>query len=216
MAKRTRLPKNPPAGRRDRLASAIRFEVAQMSAAQLKDFATAKKSVLELDPLVRNYYKPLALREISRRKELAKTWGSESPILPSKGVLAVAEVFEQPAKYGRKYYDFVYGAATGKFATDIVAATDYLVDKLGELHKRGAKAKERWSGFAKAHDITGMKERDYLRKGFEVKQRFGHDVNPNVLEQAHRSYRAGYKDVVIVPAKVDGEMVYSVLVRGVK
>jgi hypothetical protein len=187
-----------------------------MSEAQLKDFAGATKSVVKLDPLVGKYYKPLAEQELARRKSLQKTWGKEAPVLPPKGFLAVSEILEQPAKVGKKVADVYYAMATGKFAEDIVAGTDYLVDKLGELHKRGEKAKERWAGFAKAHGIVGKNENDYLREGFVVKSRFEHDVNPKILEQAHRSYKAGYKDVIILPSKVDSKMMYSVLVRDVK
>jgi hypothetical protein len=187
-----------------------------MSESQLKDFIGAKKSVLKLDPLVKNYYQPLAMKELARRKELSKVWGKEAPVLPSKGLLAVAEIFEQPARIGRKVADAYYAMATGKFAEDVVAGTDYLVDKLGELHNRGVKAKERWTGFAKAHGIVGKDENDYLKEGYVVKNRLDYDVNPKMVEQAHRSYKAGYKDVVILPSKVDGKMMYSVLVRYVR
>lgn len=214
--KRTRLSKSGTSARRDRLASAIRFEVTQMSESQLKDFAGATKSVLNIDPLVKNYYQPLAKNELIRRKGLANVWGKETPVLPPKGLLAVSEILEQPSKVGKKVAAVYYDLASGKFAEDVVAGTDYLVDKLGELHKRGERAKERWVGFAKAHGVLGKNENDYLKEGFMVKTRFNHDVNPKVLEQAHRSYKAGYKDVIVLPSNVDGKMMYSVLVKDVK
>jgi len=213
--KRTRLSKKSNLGRQDRLQSAIRAELKGMSRSQLLDFSKASKSALKVDPLL-SAYKELADVELARRAGLKKVWGKESPALASKGVLAVSEALEKPARFGREYAGFFYDIAKGKFAEDVVFGADYLVDKLTELHHRGEKAKDRWVGFAKAHGITGKSENDYLKEGFVVKQRFDHKVSPELLSRAHKDYKKGYKDVIVIPTKVDGKMMYSLMVSAVK
>jgi hypothetical protein len=213
--KRTRLPKKSTLGKKDRLQTAIRDELMGMSRSQLLDFSKASKKALGVDPLL-SAYKELADKELARRAGLKKVWGKESPALPPAGAEAVAEALETPFRLARKIGDVYYNIARGKFAEDVVFGADYLVDKLSELHHRGEKAKDRWVGFAKAHGITGKSENDYLKEGFVVKQRLDHKVDPSLLSRVHSDYKKGYKDVIVIPTKVDGKMMYSLMVRSVK
>jgi len=62
------------------LKSAMRAEVRTMPCSRLSDLAKARKSLVQLDPLLSDYH-ALAQAELSRRKALKKQWGVGKPSL---------------------------------------------------------------------------------------------------------------------------------------
>lgn len=215
MPKRTRLPKKSKAGNDTRLRSAIRTELRMVSDAQLKDFATASKSVIDVDSLMATYNE-LAIKETDRRKKERKTWGAEPPVLPSKGALVLAGAIEAPKQAVRRITDFYASVARGDLGEDVIFATDYVSDKLSEFWHHGEKAKQRWADFAKAHKLMKKSENDYIREGYQLKQRLSVTTQPSAFKRALKNYRKGYDSVVIVPTKVNGKPFYSLFAKGVR
>lgn len=219
MAKRTRLPKKSNVGRKDRLVSAIRAELKSVSDARLRDYLSAKKSLVARDPLLATYHE-LALAEQERRVALSKQWGKVEPKLPPEGMLMVSEILGAPARTIRKALTFYGGIQKrllkGQISADVIFATDYVVDKLTDFRDRGKNAKLRWDAFAHGLGLIGKNESDFVNDGYEVKRRFDHDLGLDDLKIASDTYNKGYSEVLIIPIMVDGKRQYSLMVRGVK
>jgi len=216
MARRkSRLASSALGVRSGRLKTAMKQEVEQMSYPRLKDFVEAKKSAIVADPILSTYH-DFAVKELERRKGLQKKWGKEAPKMPSPLAVSVGEAMQRPARWGYRVVKFYDDLARGKFATDMVFATNFLLDRLSDFHKRGVKAEERWSHFSKVHGLTKKTENDYLKDGYDLKDRLKHDLHPLDMKRAVSDYRKGYKSVILVPTKVDGSMFYSLMTKDVR
>jgi len=215
MVKRTRLRKAESMLKKGtRLRHEIRKELMGYSDRQLMNLVKTPNATLAVDPIISTYAK-LAGAEIEKRKMLRARFGEAPLVKPSK-VLGILDKIENS---GKVYFRFLKKGFTGElfgkdFEKRFDRITDDLIDKLDEYRKRGAKAEDRWAGFAKAHGLLKKTETDFIREGWDVEARFRHTVNPSLLKaQVARQRKLGRKSFII-PTKADGKMYYSLMVRG--
>jgi hypothetical protein len=213
MAKRTRLKKGNVNNKKNRLAKELRVSVTQMSNKQLQRLVETPVETRKVDPIL-NQLVLSAKDEVKRRQELAKVMGEVPPVVPKRGIVQIAkEVAEPFEKIARTYAQFFIDTLKGKLADDIVKGTDYIIEQAEELYKRGIDAKKRWEATLKAHKILKKTETDYLREGYDLKSRLRYDMDHNLLKGQVALQKAKFKNVILIPVKVNGNRFYSLMVK---
>ena len=213
--RRSRLSRKQQSTKRDRLTRAIYNEVRTFSDKEIQSFINAKPEVMKIDPIVKAYH-VASVGEQKRRKELSKVYGEARPVVLSGKKAIIAETSYEFQKDFKILSKFWLDALKGKFADDIIEATNYVYDKAEEFAKRGAKDKERWEFALKAHGFMKKNENDFLKEGWTLKYRLPHTIPPQLLSGHLAKQKSLGNQALLIPVKIDNKRYYSMLVKSTK